>query len=116
MHAIESYTVWNIDKNSYAMHTIKITPNLLFEYQCTSGKFIRLRNRIEKNRFVSENRVESNRNFFARFGMLYQPVVWLHNKASNGRKKWTNAKTENTKKIRNGTCTWNITLQKVDRL
>ena len=25
----------------------KITPNLLFEYQCTSGKFIRLPNRIE---------------------------------------------------------------------
>ena len=24
------------------MHTVKITPNLLFEYQCTSGKFIRL--------------------------------------------------------------------------
>ena len=30
------------------MHTIKITPNLLLEYQCTSGKFIRLPNRIEK--------------------------------------------------------------------
>ena len=30
------------------MHAIKITPNLLFEYQCTSGKFIRLPNRIEK--------------------------------------------------------------------
>jgi len=44
MHAIESYTV---DKNSYAMRTIKITPNLLFEHQCTSGKFIRLPNRIE---------------------------------------------------------------------
>jgi len=29
------------------MHTIKITPNLLFESQCTSGKFIRLPNRIE---------------------------------------------------------------------
>jgi len=29
------------------MHTIKVTPNLLFEYQCTSGKFIRLSNRIE---------------------------------------------------------------------
>jgi len=29
------------------MHTIKITPNLLFGYQCTSGKFIRLPNRIE---------------------------------------------------------------------
>jgi len=29
------------------MHTIKITPNLLFEYHCTSGKFIRLPNRIE---------------------------------------------------------------------
>ena len=45
------------------MH-IKITPNLLFEYQCTSGKFIRLLNRIEKNRFGSENRIESYRNFF----------------------------------------------------
>ena len=30
------------------MHIIKITPNLIFEYQCTSGKFIRLPNRIEK--------------------------------------------------------------------
>jgi len=48
------YTV--VDKNSYAMHTIKIIPNLLFEYQCTSGKFIRLPNRIET--------------FFARIGML----------------------------------------------
>ena len=42
------------------MHTIKITreftPNLLFEYQCTSGKFIRLPNRIESNRiFFSPN-------------------------------------------------------------
>jgi len=46
-------------KNSYAMRTIKITPNLLFEHQCTSGKFIRL-----------PNRIESNRNFFARIGML----------------------------------------------
>jgi len=37
----------------------KITPNLglLFEYQCTSGKFIGLPNRIET--------------FFARIGMLY---------------------------------------------
>ena len=43
------------------MHTgtIKITPNLLFEYQCTSGKFIRLPNRIE------------SKLFFARIGMLY---------------------------------------------
>jgi len=40
------------------MHTIKITPNLLFEYQCASGKCIRLPNRIEKNRFGSENRIE----------------------------------------------------------
>jgi len=36
------------------------SPSLLFEYQCRSGKFIRLANRIE-----------SNRNFFARIGMLY---------------------------------------------
>ena len=33
------------------MHTIKITPNLLFEYQCTSGKYIRLPNRIESKLF-----------------------------------------------------------------
>jgi len=52
------------------MHIIKITPNLIFEYQCTSGKFIRLPNRIEKNRFGSENRIESEL-FFARIGMLY---------------------------------------------
>ena len=51
------------------MHTIKITPNLLYEYQCTSGKFIRLPNRIEKIDSVA--RIESNRNFFARIGMLY---------------------------------------------
>ena len=35
------------------------SPSLLFEYQCRSGKFIRLANRIEKNRFGSENRIES---------------------------------------------------------
>ena len=39
------------------MHAIKITPNLLFEYQCTSGKFIRLPNRIEKIDSVA--RIES---------------------------------------------------------
>jgi len=36
------------------MHIIKITPNLLFEYQCTSGKFIRLPNRIESKLFLPE--------------------------------------------------------------
>jgi len=43
------------------MHTIKIIPNLLFEYQCrpTSGKFITLPNRIESKLFS------------ARIGMLY---------------------------------------------
>ena len=41
----------NVDKNSYAMHTLKITPNLLFDYRCTSGKLIRLPNRIESNLF-----------------------------------------------------------------
>ena len=40
------------------MHTIKITPNLLFEYQCTSDKFTRLPNRIEKVDSVA--RIESN--------------------------------------------------------
>ena len=66
MNATESYqayTVQNIDKKRLrnAQPTIKNTPNLLFEYQCTSGKFVRL-----------PNRMESNRNFFlARIGMLY---------------------------------------------
>jgi len=41
-------------KNSYALHTIKITPNLLFEYQCTSGKFIGLPNQIESKLFLPE--------------------------------------------------------------
>jgi len=39
------------------------SPSLLFEYQCKSGKFIRLANRIEK--IDSVTRIESNRNFFA---------------------------------------------------
>ena len=54
------------------MHTIKITPNLLFEYQCTSGKFITSPNRIEskKNRFGSDNRIESNRIFFPNWNAL----------------------------------------------
>jgi len=56
------------------MHTIKITPNLLFEYQCTSGKFIRLPNRIEKSRLGSENRIESKL-FFARIRMLLKEVA-----------------------------------------
>jgi len=37
------------------MHTMKITPNLLFEYQCTSGKFIRLPNRIESKKLFCPN-------------------------------------------------------------
>ena len=49
-HCLRRLILYNIDKKSYAMHTIKITPNLIFEYQCTSGKFIRLLNRIESNR------------------------------------------------------------------
>jgi len=36
------------------MHTIKITPNLLSEYQCTSGTFIRLPNGIESKLFLPE--------------------------------------------------------------
>ena len=36
------------------MHTIKIAPDLLFEYLCTSGKFIRLPNQIESKLFSPE--------------------------------------------------------------
>jgi len=46
------------------MHTIKITPNLLFEYQCTSGQIYQI---------AESNRIET---FFARIGMLYWcPIV-----------------------------------------
>jgi len=41
------------------MHTIKITPNLLLAYQCTSGKFIRSPNQIEKIDSVAK--IEPNR-------------------------------------------------------
>ena len=53
------------------MHIVKITPNLKFEYQCTSGKFIRLPNRTEKIDSVAK--IESNQieTFFARIGMVY---------------------------------------------
>jgi len=46
------------------VHYYKITPNLLFEYQCTSGKFYQIAesNRIEKIDSVA--RIESNRNYF----------------------------------------------------
>jgi len=45
------------------------SPSLLFEYQCRSGKFITLANRIrsKKNRYGSENRIET---FFVRIRML----------------------------------------------
>ena len=45
--------------------------SLLFQYQCRSGKFIRLANRIESKKIDSVARIESNRNFLARIGMLY---------------------------------------------
>jgi len=55
MHAInwKLYCVEHQQKNSYAMNTT----NLLFEYQCTSGIFIRLPNRIEKTDSLA--RIES---------------------------------------------------------
>ena len=51
------------------------SPSLLFEYQCRSGKFIRLANRIESKKIDSAARIESNRNFFAGIGMLYHKVT-----------------------------------------
>ena len=62
MHATESYTVYNIDeKNSYAMHTIKL---LLTYYLNISVQAANLSDcRIESNRIESKL-------FFARIGML----------------------------------------------
>ena len=37
------------------------SPSLLFEYQCRSGKFIRLANRIESKKMDSVAKIESNR-------------------------------------------------------
>jgi len=36
------------------------SPSLLFEYQCRSGKFIKLANRIESKKIDSVTRIESN--------------------------------------------------------
>jgi len=49
------------------MYTIKITPNLLFEYQCKL-QIYHITESNKKNRFGSENRIQT---FFARIGMLY---------------------------------------------
>jgi len=48
------------------MHTIKITVNELFKILVYKRQIYQIAesNRIEKNRFDSENRIESNRNFF----------------------------------------------------
>ena len=46
------------------MHTVKITPNLLFEYQCTNLSDCR----IESKKNYSVARIEST--LFARIGML----------------------------------------------
>ena len=74
MHATESYTVYveHRRKNSYAMHTIKLllTYCLNISVQAANLSDCRIES-IRKNRFGSENRIESNRNFFARIGMLY---------------------------------------------
>ena len=50
------------------------SPSLLFEYQCRSGKFIRLANRIEKIESVA--RIESNRNFLPELECSTSPVIW----------------------------------------
>jgi len=52
MHATESYRTSTKKQLRNAYY--KITPNLLFEYQCTSVKFIRLPNRIESKLFLPE--------------------------------------------------------------
>ena len=59
------------------MHTIKITPNLLFKYQCTSGKFIRLPNQIESKKSIRQR--ESNRielKLFCRNWNALAVTVW----------------------------------------
>jgi len=60
------------------MHTIKL---LLTYYLNISVQYKRQIYQIaesnRKNRFGSENQIESNRNFFARIGMLYLPLqLW----------------------------------------
>ena len=94
------------------MHTIKITPNLLFEYQCTSGKFIRLPNRIEskKNRFGSDIRIESK---------LFLPELECSTTGSDlslwcqcspqWRQLWQNCHDLNLQSAWNGCRGWNCT-------
>ena len=76
------------------------SPSLLFEYQCRSGKFIRLANRIKskKNRFGSENRIESKL-FFARIGMLYGAA----SSSSNARENVELVRPSDTLRLRTAT-------------
>jgi len=54
------------------MHTIKITPNLLFVYK---RQFYHIAESNRKNRFGSMNRIEI---FLAQIGMLYHVVIMEH--------------------------------------
>ena len=53
--------IHNIDKKQLRNAYYKITLNFLFEYQCTSGKFIRLPNRIESKLILPELECSSQR-------------------------------------------------------
>jgi len=66
------------------MHTIKITSNLLFEYQCTSGKFIRLPNRIET--FFPELECSSSEINSAAGRLLLQVgfIIWRRSETAIG--------------------------------
>jgi len=56
MHATESYTVYNIDKNSYAMHTVKLllTYYLNISVQAANIYQIAESYRIESKLFLPE--------------------------------------------------------------
>jgi len=68
MHATESYTT--VDKKQLRNAYYKNDPNLLFEHQCTSGKFIRLPNRIESKLFLPELECSNTYTYSTRTGIV----------------------------------------------
>ena len=78
------------------MHTIKITPNLLSEYKCTSGKFITLSNRIESKLFSPE--LECSGGYFKHGSYPCRYVHRDDSRQKNGNGKRGNEKLEGRKK------------------
>ena len=73
-HCLRRLILQNIDKNSYAMHTTKITPTHYLNISVQATNFSDCWIESNPKKIDSVARIESNLNFFAGIGMLYTAV------------------------------------------